>query len=214
MSTLRVITKEEVEAKNELLTLKKTHADDDRHMAIMAAAGGDTGGNGDTGAANDGMDGMVSALVKYIPIPVMTVYTLLDGTFRSMPTPPTMFWFGCFFLLCIFAWVITYTMTDAPEAKPARALLAENEQKTDKTDKEKKLEEKLKKWIDSIDRQKSKQAAIALIAFVGYVAAIGGPFTYLSTIESVFVWQGFYGTALLGFVTLGIYTALPHSSTT
>jgi hypothetical protein len=209
MSTLRVITKEEVDAKNELLALKQSHGDDDRHMAVMAAA---EGGTGVAGA--NGLDGMVSALVKYIPIPVMTVYTLLDGTFRSMPTPPTMFWFGCFFLLCIFAWVITYTMTDAPEAKPARALLAENEQKTDKSDPEKKLEETLKKWIASIDRQKSKQAAIALIAFVGYVAAIGGPFTYLSTIESVFVWQGFYGTALLGFVTLGIYTALPHSSTT
>jgi hypothetical protein len=212
MSTLRVITKEEVDAKNELLALKQSHPDHDRHRAVMAAAEGGTGGDGTTGA--NGQDGMVSALVKYIPIPVMTVYTLLDGTFRSMPMPPTTFWFGCFFLLCIFAYVITYTMSDAPEAKPARTLLAENEQNTDKTDKEKKLEETLKKWIASIDRQKSKQAAIALIAFVGYVAAIGGPFTYLSNIESVFVWQGFYGTALLGFVTLVIYTALPHSSTT
>ena len=150
MSTLRVITKEEVDAKNELLALKQSHGDDDRHMAVMAAAEGGTGGGGASGA--NGLDGMVSALVKYIPIPVMTVYTLLDGTFRSMPTPPTMFWFGCFFLLCIFAWVITYTMTDAPEAKPARALLAEDKQKTDKSDPEKQLEETLKKWIDSIDR--------------------------------------------------------------
>jgi len=210
MSTLRVITKEEVDAKNELLALKQSHGDHERHLAVIAAAGGDTGGGGTTGAS--GEDGMITALVKYIPIPVMTVYTMLDGTFRSLGTPPVMFWFVCFFVLCLFAFGISYTMSDAPEAKPARTLLAENEQKTDKTDKEKELEETLKKWIASIDRQKSKQAGIALLAFVGYVAAIGGPFTYLSTLESSFPWQGYYGATVLGFVTLLIYMWLPHTN--
>lgn len=75
MGTMRVVTENENAAHDELIAKvnASSNLSDEEKKAITESPN-----------APKDTDGMLSALSKLIPVPVMTVYTLLDGTFRSL----------------------------------------------------------------------------------------------------------------------------------
>ena len=201
MSTLRVITEKEKASHNELIAKvnASTNLSEDEKKAIKESS---PNGSKDT-------DGMLSALSKLIPVPVMTVYTLLDGTFRSLSPVPTLGWL-CFFIVCCFFTVwITWAFTEGPKIE----MMPISHWSKKYAEAGNPIAEYLKIWNDNITNQRLRQTIVVLIAFIAYVMAIGGPFTTLYTIAPWAVWQGYYGTVALGIATLFVYVGLPKTST-
>ncbi|MFY9982696.1 MAG: hypothetical protein WAK75_09030 [Methanoregula sp.] len=200
MGTMRVVTENENAAHDELIAKvnASSNLSDEEKKAITESPN-----------APKDTDGMLSALSKLIPVPVMTVYTLLDGTFRSLSPVPTLGWL-CFFIVCCFFTVwITWAFTEGPkiEMMPISHWSKKYAEKNDP------IAEYLKTWNDNIRNQRLKQTVVVMIAFIAYVMAIGGPFPTLYTIAPWAVWQGYYGTVALGIVTLIVYVMLPKTST-
>lgn len=90
MGTMRVVTENENAAHDELIAKvnASSNLSDEEKKAITESPN-----------APKDTDGMLSALSKLIPVPVMTVYTLLDGTFRSLS--PFRHWAGFVFSLYV-----------------------------------------------------------------------------------------------------------------
>lgn len=158
--------------------------------------------------ADQAKDDMLSNLAKYVPVPVLAGYTVLDTIFVSVK-PAFLVWWITFGGLLIFAILITYFMVKKqdpipnqnsnsnsnPDQSPNKNPTPDESKNNDLAD----LQEKLKKIIHN---QAKVQAILAAVAFIAYAMALGGPFATLT------FWQPYYGTIALVFTSLGIIAVL------
>lgn len=200
---LRVITREEAQLREQISQLPENRK------------------NGSPGNTADELkDDMMSTLAKYIPIPVLTGYTILDTIFVSVK-PALIVWWMTFIGLFLFALFITYFVAKKPGPgvippnpgqnipnQPNPSLTTPSQsvpsqpnpgQPNPPLENLSDLSDKLKKIINN---QAYKQAIFAAIAFLAYVMALGGPFATLTN------WQTYYGTIALVFASLFIATIL------
>jgi len=149
---------------------------------------------------------LINTFLGIIPPIMISAYTILDTGFRSLsPTTSLVYlWFGVFIALLIFAFCEGYFAAGNPPISRIdfRRIVA-SVKPGDTSRSEKTLFDDMKEeWLKNAKR--GKQGTIKSLAFFGYVAAIGGPFTYMSYISGL-SWVGFYGTVIAVFAMLGIY---------
>jgi hypothetical protein len=156
---------------------------------------------------SNGFSDLINTLLGIIPPIVISTYTVLDTGFRSI-TPPTTslvyLWFGVFFALLLFAFCEGYFAAGNPPISRVDFQRIVSAVKPGDTSRSEKIlfDDIKEEWNKNARR--GKQGTIKALAFFGYVAAIGGPFAYLSYISG-FSWVGFYGTVIAVFSMLGIY---------
>jgi hypothetical protein len=186
MATLRVITRPEAEAWENLLNyeeVKKARADPQNQTEPPPS-----------------QDTLLTALYKYIPATVIIGYTFLDPIFESLEPHNYPLWIAIFVIMLAGAGVLTYRLT---EEDPARYI----PESVKDSDSLRTLTGNLKKIINE---QRLKQAVVAVIAFAGYVLAIGSLFTYIGCEANqlcigympTFEWQAYYGAVALVLATL------------
>ncbi len=147
-----------------------------------------------------------NGLTKYIPIPVLTLYTGIDALLRTqtVTTGLLFVWWGTFVFFLFGSCAFAYKFT---EGTPIKLIKFMDLTKTKKTDSSNNSMEQYFKtfeenWKANIGSHKTQISIVAFCAFLAYVMAIGGPFITLSTLVPGFVWEGYYGAAALAMVSL------------
>jgi hypothetical protein len=150
-----------------------------------------------------------SGLTKYIPIPVVTVYTAIDAVLRTQTVTfgLTVWWWIIFGICLIFSFAFAFKFTQGSPVKMTTfSEILENARLDASV--QKNLNDQLilsvRRWEETFASQKSRRGWVAFFAFLAFGAAIGGPFTTLSLLIPGFVWEGYFGAGILGVVTLFI----------
>jgi hypothetical protein len=148
-----------------------------------------------------------NGLTKYIPIPVLTLYTTLDALLRTQTATLTLivFWWGLFIVFLLFSFAFAWKFTEEPPMKRTRFLDILTRSNLDlamRTNLADQFVSSMNEWERIVESRKFKRGCVAVIAFLAFVMALGGPFTTLSVFYPAYVWQGYFGAGALAVATL------------
>jgi len=163
----------------------------------------DKGENNSTGSR---LTDLQNGLTKYIPIPVLTLYTGIDALLRTqtVTTGLLFVWWGAFIIFLIGSCAFAYKFSEGTPIKRTKFIDLTKMTQTGPANNS--LEQYFKtfedNWKTNIGSHKTQISIVAFFAFLAYVMAIGGPFTTLSVLVPGFVWEGYFGAVVLAVVTL------------